>query len=176
MDVWQIVIEKNLGTEYWVNDYHVQANDFADAVAAGGDIVAIERNVHTTLVSFTKYRVRPAGSTAQGTVIAVGLNGLAGATTDYLPLYCTARIDMAPASGRVGRKYLKLPISEAAQAGGQFNAGFIDFMGINYITPLLALGVTCKPGGEVFSSMGVVPAVQMRQLRRGSRRRLQPII
>lgn len=176
MAVWQVVIEKQLGSEYWVNDYHIEAPDAIGASTQAGSIVAIERTVHSTLVGFTKYRIRPAGSSAQGTVYPIGLPGQNNGIGAYLPLYNTARIDMAPASGRVGRKYLKCPVSQAAQSDGAFNSGFLSYINTNYCQPLMALGYVCKDNGDLFVTAACQPAVQMRQLRRGSKRRLQPII
>jgi hypothetical protein len=172
---WQVVIQKQYGTEYYVNDYHVQADSAQAAAVQAELIVEIERAVHATTVSFINYRVKNAASSAQGTVYPIGESGLnpAGA---MMPLYNTVRVDMAVEVGRPGRKYLRLPIQMAASSNGQFNSDFLNFMLDFYCLPLQNLGTVCKPNGQLFTLIRPVASVQMRQIRRGSKRRLQPII
>lgn len=172
---WQVVIQKQLGSEYFVNDYHVQATSPTDAKIKGLQIVEIEKDVHRNIVAFVNMRVRLAPSTGQGTIYP-----LSGAGDDpigaYLSLFNVIRVDLAPEFGRVGRKYLRLPIPVAGVNNGNLTPEYRLSLQTGYTVPLLNLGFVCKPNGQVFLSGAVQTAVGMRQLRRGSKRRLQPII
>lgn len=172
---YQIVIQKFLNGEYWVNDYHVQAASPSEAHTRGLAIVAIERSVHKVITAFVNMRVRNAAGGGQGTVYPLGLFGQAG-VDDYFPLYCTVRVDMSPEFGRVGRKYLRLPLEEGGATNGTLTASTINFINQSYATPLANLAYVCKPNGQDFVAASAVPGLQMRQLRRGTRRRTQPII
>lgn len=176
MAVWQIVIEKFFNNEYFVNDYHVQESDALNVPTAVGVIANLERAVTPQNVSFTKARYRPAGSSAQGTVMPLGFFGLADAMSNPMPLYCTARVDLAPVSGRVGRKYMRALLNMSSVEQGSIIPATRTFIQTNFVAPLVALGYVCKENGSEFVSGATIAAVQMRQLRRGSKRRLQPII
>lgn len=173
--VWQVDIEKSLGTEYWTNIYHVLAGSQGSARITGDEIVAIEKSFHNSLITFTKMRVRPYPTQgAQGTVY--GLTGTgAYATGQYLPLFCTANMIGAVPIGRPCRKYYRCGMDETLQQGGVLTG-----QGLTYFQEkadlLAAVEELCDESGQVIDSWTIFPQVGMRQLRRGSRRRTQPVI
>jgi hypothetical protein len=176
MVAYQIVIQKALGTEYWVNDYHVDVASFDAARTAGQQIAAIERDNSHGQVSFINYRVKIVSDIiTQGTIFPLGYNGTGG-DYEYLPLFNVIRVDMAPDQGRPGRKYYKLPVPEGGQSNGQLTTATITNVNNGLCLPLLNLGVLCKSNGDNFTSIACNPRVGMRQLRRGSRRRQTPVI
>lgn len=176
MAVWEISIEKQLGGEYWINVYHGDVADQAAAQALGFQIATIESSVHQSTVTFTKYRVRQVGQLAgPGTVYPLGFPGTNGAA-DSLPLFCVQRVDFAVPVGRPSRKYLKLPVFEAAQSNGTFSQDHLTSINNSYSTPLLNLDGLSSNDGQTFVAIAANPVVGMRQLRRGSRKRTTPVI
>jgi hypothetical protein len=172
---YQVVIQKLLGTEYFVNDYNVQAASLDDARLAGLAIVDVEKLLHRNVVSFVNMRVRLSPTTGQGTVYPLTGTG-ADAVDGYLPLFNVVRADFACDFGRPGRKYYRLPIPIGGQSSG--------ILGGTYRSDLQAIAnqlITggyglCKPNGQPFIAVAIQASVGMHQLRRGSRKRTQPII
>lgn len=182
MPVYQVDIEKTALSPasqqvYWTNVYHVQAPDQATAVTQGSAIVTLEKVIHAANTTFTKMRVRNVSVLGMAPSI-VPLTGTGGRTTpsDYLPMYCVLRVDFGKATGRPCRKYLRIFIGEGDQSNGNLLTGFESSMQTGYATPILALGYICDADGTLISSADVVTQVQMRQLRRGSKRRTTPVI
>jgi hypothetical protein len=129
-----------------------------------------------TIVSFTKIRIRPAGVVGvQGTTEASGVSGTLE-TQVYLPLFNVMRVDLSPAMGRPSRKFYRIPVPESAQDNGQFVAGWTSGINGNFIPQLLAVNGLCDESGNDIVTIGMSPTVGMRQLRRGSRRRTQPVL
>jgi hypothetical protein len=176
MAIWQIVTEKQLGTEIWVNDWYVSAPDQLTAQGYAGDIIDIEAAAYMDVITITKFRVRAADTPgAQGTVFAVGVQG-ERAVQAYLPLFNVVRLDMAVTTGRPGRKYMKMPLAESWQENGVLTTGYLADVNGTTAAALLGLGVLTQADGDVIQSIAASPIVGMRQLRRGSRKRTQPII
>jgi hypothetical protein len=176
MPIYQIDIEKTLSNEYWTNVYHVNVADALTAQDRATSIYQIEREVHMTFVLFTKYRVAPYPQVAvQGFVNPIGLNGLY-AIEATLPLFNVARVDFGNGVGRPSRKYLRLPVGETMQQDAVFSSGYRTSFNNAYSIPLLSVPGLCDTQGRPLISAGLMLTVGMRQLRRGSKRRLQPII
>jgi hypothetical protein len=182
MPVYQVDIEKtalNPASQqvYWTNVYHVSAPDQATAVSQGSSIVTIEKTIHSTLITYTKMRVRNVSVLGMAPTI-VPLTGTGGraTATDYLPMYCCCRVDFGKATGRPNRKYLRIFILEGDQVNGNLTAAAEGSFQTNYATPILSLGYVCDADGTLISSADVITQVQMRQLRRGSKRRTTPVI
>ena len=182
MPVYQVDIEKTAlspaSTQvYWTNVYHVSAPDQATAVGQGNNIVTIEKTVHAANTTFTKMRVRNVSVLGMAPSI-VPLTGTGGRATpaDYLPMYCTARVDFGKATGRPNRKYLRVFLGESDQANGNLTSTFENTMQVSYANQILALGFICDSDGTLISSADAITQVQMRQLRRGSKRVTTPVI
>ena len=175
--LWQVDIEKVLGTEYWTNVYYVAATSLTDAAIEAAKIKEIERGVHQTEVGFTKYRVRGVGGEGNiGTAFAIGQNGLSAEEAPYLPLFCVARFDLTVVAGRPSRKYLRLPLNRLTSANGALEAATQTFLQSNYAAPLAALESLRDENGNDIIAVNVHPFIAMRQLRRGSKRRTQPVL
>lgn len=176
MAIWQIVTEKQLGTEYWVNDWYVSAPDQLTAQGHAADIIALEALAYMDIITITKFRVRRADLPgSQGTVFQVGTQGIRPAQA-YLPLFNVVRLDLTVTTGRPGRKYMKMPIAEGWQENGVLTTAYLNDVNTTLAQPLLALGVLTQADGDVVQSIAASPIVGMRQLRRGSRKRTQPVI
>jgi len=177
MALYQVDIEKQLDTEFWTNVYHVDVTDLSNAIGAGTTLVNIERTIHLDAVTFTKFRVRPYPSSGNtGTIVPVGELGQNTGQGAYIPLWNTLNVVFGVATGRPSRKYLKLPIPEASQTNGTFIQAFLDDWQEQYADAMQALDFLVDVDGQNILTVRVQPKVGMRQLRRGSKRRLQPII
>lgn len=182
MPLFQVDIEKSfllnsVQTVYWTNVYHVNAADQAAATTAGLAIVEIERDVHYNSVIFTKMRARPAVVGSLGNITSLNVTGdRAAAGLQMLPLFNTIRVDFNTAVGRPSRKYIRGPIAETDQDGGNLVSAMQTLFSTSFRAPLLALGSYVDVDGEAFVSGQVYVPVQMRQLRRGSKRKTTPVI
>lgn len=178
MTLWKIDIEKVHLGEFWTNRYIVDANDLGAAHLIGGDIVEIEQTVHKSPVTFTKYRT---SDMSVGTDIYTTTNinqpGLDANIVSYLPLFNVVRVDFSTVgSGRPSRKYLRVLIDEANQNNGVLVNDFIAFMNTNYASLMQGLQGFVDVDGQAISNGSTYPLVAMRQLRRGSKRRVEPVL
>lgn len=177
MSLWKVDIQKVIGTEYWTNVYHVEADNLADAKTIGDQIVVLEKAGHTENVQFNRMRVSDVApdTDAYVTVPLTGQGSLANAG-EILPLWNVVRVDFFTTVGRPSRKFLRGIVQEGYSNGTVITGGLRDTIQNQYATPLANLlgvvDVDGQPieGGQVFATIG------MRQLRRGSKRRLNPII
>lgn len=174
MPLFQVDIEKRLASEYWTNRWIVNAGDLSASLAYAGLLVTAERELHSDLVTFTRYR---ASSLTPGdgvyTVQPIGLNGMRN-VTQVLPLFNTLRMDFNAVTGRPSRKYFRACLGESEINGEVVDTSFF-VGGAGSITNLFATvedpdGVV-DPQGQRLTATVIWPFVQMRQLRRSRRRR-----
>lgn len=175
MAIFKVDIEKQLESEYWTNRYLVIAEDLDEALSIGSTLSAVERTFHDVSVLFTKYR---ASDTVVGSdvYVTVPLNqaGLRNIGSQLLTLFNTFRLDMTVGVGRPSRKYYRGCLAEGEVVFNSLSAGLItEFESLT--ADLLSVAL-CDPQGTPITGLTVFPRVQMRQLRRGSRRRATPII
>lgn len=177
MPIFQLVIEKKFGEEYWVNDYYLEATDIDDANSKSGPIVDAERSIHRVGVVFTKYRV--------STVVPddgifrnynINLQGQKSIGGEMVALFNVLRVDVTAASGRGGRKYLRGVLGEEEINFNVIIPSAVSTYETMYCNVLDALDYLVKKDGVELDDWSVFPFVAMRQLRRGSRRRTTPII
>ncbi len=174
---WQVDVQKRLGTEYWTNVYHCARPDQAAAKAFADGVVAFERIIHQSIVQFISYRVAAYPGPSEGTIQPIGSFGTAGSTT-YLPLFNVLRVDFPVDLGRPSRKFYRLPLGENAQIDGVIEPTLVDAYQIhvnNYFSGPASVGMV-DVDGQLITQGRVMPPVGMRQLRRGSRRRITPVI
>lgn len=181
MALFQVDIEKrmflNNNDYYWTNVYYVDAADQATAMSYGAAIANIERTVHAANVSYTKLRARPMPhGSGEGSVQTLSVDGTRATPSDWLPMYNTVRVDFFVPIGRPSRKYLRVVLGEADQTTGNLTSAFMSTVGTGYSGPMAGLSYLRDVDGQAFSGVAVVEAVQMRQLRRGSKRKLGPVI
>ena len=174
---YRLTIEKFLPTayEYWTNVYYVDAVDFADAAQTANSVVAAERSIHLTSVIFTKYRIDDnVPNTDNFITVNLNVNGTRPVNDDPVPLWTTFRVDLPAIAGRPSRKYYRGVLREddvnafgtlASQALTEFEA---------FCSTLGAIGALVDPDGQAILSATCAIVAAMRQLRRGSKKKLTP--
>lgn len=178
MPLFSLDIEKELRGEYWTNRYIL---DGASALSLNGpanSIVVAERDILIPDVEITRYRI---SSTVVGDdayiIVPVGQMGTRVVTTQALPLFVVFRVDFPATQGRPSRKYVRGSIAEGDQTNyGDLEPATITFINNNYGTPVGAVPEYVDVDGQQLGAGICYPNVGMRQLRRGSRRRTQPIL
>ncbi len=171
--LWQVDVQKRLGSEHWTNVYHLNYPSFGEAKSAADQIVTVEKGFHGGEVNFVSYRLAPFPAFGtQGTIINLTGTGQQG-ISPYVPLFNTLNAVFTPSQGRVSRKYYRLPVFENTQENGTFSSTFIQAYA-PYLVDMLAITGLCDVFGRSFIGASFVSAVGMRQLRRGSKRRLGP--
>jgi hypothetical protein len=177
MPIYQLIIEKQFGTEFWVNDYYLDSADMAQADSDAQPIIDAERAITANGVQFTKYRISTVtpndGIFANFALNVSGLNNLQG---DLLPLFNVLRVDITAVQGRGGRKYLRGVLGEGDITFNTIVPAAVSFFNTNYCNVLDGLTYLVKKDGTALADASVFTQVGMRQLRRGSKRRTTPII
>lgn len=174
--IWEVVIQKRLNDVFWTNVWHVLGSDQPDALTTAGICLKIERDLHMEQVIFTSFRLSPYPGPGEGTVYPVNQPGFGG-NAEYLPLFNVGRVDMTVATGRPSRKYFKFPVAESTVANGVFSETLRNSLNVNMATNLAtAEGQIVDVDGQAITLMTLNPAVGMRQLRRGSKKRTTPVI
>jgi hypothetical protein len=177
MAIYVVDTEKELNGEFWTNRYLIEAASLEDANTTGSQIISREIEFHYNPVLFTRYRVRdnnPGTDLFQTVPInqqgAKGLNN-----SQVLPLFNTLRIDFPAGVGRPSRKYYRGCLTEL-----DINGANLDFNGVgltieNALDQFVLYPLVDPQGSDL--QRGVLwPRVQMRQLRRGSKRRTTPVL
>lgn len=175
----RVEIVKSWQGETWANDYMVECPTFADAVTMAELSVDFERSIHETFVHFDYFIV----STVQVgdrvfRHVPLNQNGLSNnGTSNFLPLYCTMRLDMQTADSDPCRKYYRCPIPEVNQDNGVLSTAIRaadDTSFTNYFS-------LWPEGSKIVSGKGhnvidgsFFDKVQMRQLHRHRRPKLTP--
>lgn len=175
MSLYQVDIEKLREGEYWTNVYHTVQPDLESARTAGLTFVDAERSVHHISVLFTRMRVSDTTSDFFDTE-PINQYGLGNPPGDPLPLFNVVRVDFGVNAHRSLRKYLRLPLMESQQHNGIIENDALVAIAANYGAPLETGGQLASPAGNGVTSVVVNPAVGMRQLRRGSKRKKTPVL
>lgn len=175
MPTHQVDIQKVLGSEYWTNRYLLDMDSFSAAIDLQSAIITAEVALHSTLVQFDKARVSNL-ATEEFLVTPLGITGTRS-PTDLLPLFNTLRYDFTAATGRPSRKYYRGVLGEGDINGSAVTSTFTTFEGL--IEALFKENAESQgivdPQDTLLTSAVRFPFVQMRQLRRGTRRRGTPI-
>lgn len=180
MPLFQLDIQKQDlqgETEFWTNVYHLQLDGYDD-LGPPAAIVAAERAIHSGYVAFVSFRLKQA-LTPFGYSRIVALAGpgeYVVGSTQLLPLYSTMRVDMGVSIGLPIRKYLRTGVSEFESDGRNWKSDYIATVASQYANVVSHLPEIRNPAGDAITGYAVKVPVQMRQLRRGSKRRLNPII
>ena len=177
MPRYKLIIQKQFGTEYWVNDYYFTATDLDDADSKAQPIIDAEIAVTCVGVVFDLYRISTVDPD-DGIFRNYPLNvqGTKPNNAELLPLFVVLRVDFQADTGRAGRKYLRGVLGEADVQFNTLNSTSVDQYNTLYATPLRSLGYLEKSSGVLLNDVAINPTVAMRQLRRGSKRRVTPII
>jgi hypothetical protein len=170
----RLEIRKTWSGHNWSNDYQIEAPDMADAEGLTLAILAFERAIHLDVVTFVYWRV---STVAVGDRIfrhqVVNLPGLLSpSSSELLPLFNTARLDMATVDSDPCRKYYRIPLTEAQQANGVIVSGVQTSWNALFATCVAAWPSTARVvSGAGHNVIGgtIFPNVQMRQLHRHKR-------
>ncbi len=178
MPLFSLDIEKRLEGEYWTNRYILDRAELGAAANSGTDIYNAESAITADIVEFTKFRVSDlVPNTDVYQIIQLNSFGDRPSQGEYLPLFNVVRVDFnVSGGGRPSRKYLRLPIFETDQRNGVLEPAFYTFVQLNYAQVIAGYTSYVDIDGQEINGGRVSPQVGMRQLRRGSKRRLQPII
>lgn len=175
MPLFKLDVEKLSGTEYWTNRYFLNASDLADAATMAPTIVNAERTIHLPAVTLTKWRVSdPFDEGTSFITTPINLPGTRTGSGDMLALFNTVRVDFPAGFGRPSRKYFRGVLTEGDIVGATLAAGVkttvTNAVGAAFVIHLV------DPQGTPLAAGVVSNFVQMRQLRRGRRKRTTPVI
>lgn len=175
MPLFYVEIEKRLGSEFWTNRWIVRSDTLANANSVlGVAILDAERQLHSTTVLFTRYRVSTVAAGDESYVIVpINQFGLRAHGTALLPLFNTLRVDFPAASGRPSRKYFRGVLTEEDITGDAILTSFNSYMAAfvdNFAETAEGPGIL-DPQEQLFTNAVPITNVQMRQLRRSRRRR-----
>lgn len=178
MAIWNVDVQKRLGSEFWTNRYIVRGTNIASAIITANAISEVERIAHSNLVTFVNHRVSDAGVSEEYAITPLNVAGLRG-ETNLLPLFNTLRVDIAAATGRPSRKFYRGVLGEVDINGEAVlgNTAFTDLVNglVNLFSEIEGEDGLIDPQGTLFTGATLHPFVQMRQLRRGTRRRSTPV-
>lgn len=95
-------------------------------------------------------------------------------TVELVPLFVVGRVDFdVSGGGSPSRKYLRAVLSEGDISFVSLGATAISRLNA-FGDAIVAIGTICDPQGQLFVDAVVWPAPQMRQLRRGSKKKSTP--
>jgi hypothetical protein len=173
----RIIVEfyDTVSAEYWTNRYFT-----SDPYTAAGDTIDALVAAHLPMLLnnciLTKVRVDDnVPDTDNFDTVGFNAAGTRTVGADHrYPLFNTVRVDFdVSGGGRPSRKYLR----------GALLEGDVNFTTLTsaIITPantfadaIVAIGTIVDPQGNAFLDGVVWPAPQMRQLRRGSKKKITP--
>lgn len=181
MPLYQVDIEKRLLSEFFTNVYYLQSPTIGDAVLDAGLIVTFEKSIMLDNVNFTKQRVRTTtvgdDVYALGTLSGLGLRSSAGGT---LPLFNTLNVVLSAVVGRPSRKYYRGVLQESDIDYTAVSSSLLSLVATNGAALLTAMDTANSALVDIDNtgiySIIASSEVGMRQLRRGSKRRVQPIL
>lgn len=177
MPIFRAQIEKfhQYTSEYWVNRYFINAATIEDAAVSMNGIRDAERQLYTSFITVTKGHVDDMQPNTD--VYLTPTWNMAGTrpapTGQMFPLFVVARVDLTVAGyGRPSRKYLRGVLWEGDADINLLEANMLTMLG-QYGTNIAAAGA-CDPQGQDIISGAGFPAPAMRQLRRGSKKKVTP--
>lgn len=174
MAVFQIDIQQNIGTEQWTNVYHADGADMEAILTALFPLLLTQhRAAHYENVTINKALVRPFPLVSGSyTELPLNVNGTREGLTD-LPLFNVARILFVAFAGKAGVKMYRGALNEGGiEALGNLTAAERAFWEDWGTDTLAALPSLCKEDGTRFADINPSPRVGMRQLRRGSKKKV----
>lgn len=183
MPIFKVDIEKRLDGEFWTNRYFLQAGDLSTANAEANNLLMAEEAFHRVGVQFLKMRVSDiVPNTDNFIVTPLGSNGQVAKNGSYLPLFNAARVDLSTSGvGRPSRKYYRLPLCAGdVVADYQFASALAGVITTELNTAISNLSLSGTPlvdvDGQVLNSVVAYVNIGMRQLRRGTKQRTNPIL
>lgn len=177
MPRYQVDLQYLMQNEYWTNKFYITVSSLSGAELAVDSMVVALRPALSALVTIDKARITPLPFVKNTfTDYVIGLPGTRMVTPPG-PLFTVVRWDTAADTGRTSHHYIRggiLPTDFGSN--GNFTA---DAQGFNNgIIGTFNDGtfVWTDIHGTPLTKVRASPKVGMRQMRRGSRRRQQPVI
>lgn len=178
MPVYRVMVEKHWAAlnEFWTNVYYASGASLSDIATVATALVNAERPLYTAACTITKTHVDDmVPDTDVFETIPRNLSGTrTEPTSSHLaPLFVVARVDFAVAGGgRPSRKYLRGVLWETDFNISALESGMLTLLN-TYATAVASSGA-CDPQGQDIASGSAKNAPAMRQLRRGSKKKLTP--
>lgn len=176
--VVKVDVQKQRFGMYWTNRYLLNVASPADvSEAMAWAFGEYESQFHGTSVQFVSIRVSDmVENTDNFYIYPVSYAGVISDGGAALPGYVTTRVDLGVGAGRPLRKYYRTYVGEDKIVGSVWESAYRTLVQTN-IAALLALVPTwCDPQGNEATSIAVKLPIQMRQLRRGTKKPLTPVI
>jgi len=176
--VVKVDIQKTRGGLYWTNRYLLDVADPADVSDAMLQAIAdAEGNWHATTVNFVSARVSDmVPNTDNFRIYPLAQAGAQNDGGNAIPGFVTLRCDMGVGPGRPLRKYYRTYAAQALITNGVYSSTFLSGDTTVMEDLLEAIPSICDPQGNRATSVAFKQQVQMRQLRRGSRKQATPVI
>lgn len=176
--LFKLDIQKRIGSEYWTNRYILAGSGLAALRPAADAIVAAERAIHYNPVVFVSYRISDTDPNTDAYISGLlgGTGALSSAEVNLMPLFAVVRVDFETGTGRPSRKFLRGCLAELDSMFHTIDSARVLHIFQNYATPLVNQEAFVDVDGGPIVAAVVSSQVGMRQLRRGSKRRTQPVI
>lgn len=176
--VYNIDVQKRLGTEYWTNRYHCVALTLEEALQIGLELSAKEAVVTVSEVSFVSVRAStPQPNDGVYLVEQTNYSGGVVTPTHALPLFVVVRVTFTKGPGAPDVKYYKGMANPDALADAfNYKQATVNALQIDLAAALLATEGLSSQAGLPYTNIKVDQRVGMRQLRRGSKKRDEPVI
>jgi hypothetical protein len=176
--VVKLDIQKFRQGMYWTNRYLL---DLADPSSVSSTIVvaiaSAEQNFHATSVTIISAR---ASDMVEGTdnffVFPLNLVGGINDGGEPLPGFITMRADFGVGQGRPLRKYWRTYVGEGQTTGGVWSPAYVSAVQTQVDYLVSSMSIICDPQGNNILNGVAKNQLQMRQLRRGTRKPTQPVI
>lgn len=176
MPLYQVDVEKQVGGEYWSNRYLFNVASLTEAAGKMTAIVDAEAPLYHPDVRITKARASDFNPLTDNYSVVQYARAGGRSAGSLAPLFNVVRIDFNTGSGRPSRKYLRGVLFTGNLAPNfQVDPNLSPALSA-YGTAILGLVGFCDPQMQAFTNAQVHPYVAMRQLRRGTKRKLKPII
>lgn len=177
MAIWRITIGKSLVSagRNWVNRYLAEVADGSAAQTVANAIVAAERQFHHESVLFTNARVDDnIPNTDIYDTFAINQFGTLSSTAELMPLFVVLRVAFnTEGSGRPSMKYYRGCLLENNVNGMTVaSAEITAVQGI--LNPLITAQPLVDVDGQAWVNAEPSPVTGMRQLRRGSKKKITP--
>lgn len=176
---YRITVEKYnpAFAEYWTNVYWALVNTLSDASVVADSIVTAERPLYVPSTTITKARLDDGMPDTE--VFQTNIYNQAGTrdTTglgDLVPLFVVDRVDFGTVGGRPSRKYLRGGLCEAdVGAAGALSTARLTLLA-NYGLAIVGGTGICDVDGQDLTVAAPWRQAAMRQLRRGSKKKVTP--
>lgn len=176
--VVKVDIQKTRQGLYWTNRWLLDAASPADVTVTMVENIAVrEMNFHANTCIAVSARVSDmVPDTDNFYIYPLNFIGEQTDSTEPLPGYVTMRADFGVGPGRPLRKYWRVYIGEGHTTGGVWTSTYVDAVNTQMDLLLAAVPTICDPQGNVAITVAAKSQLQMRQLRRGTRKRTEPVI